>query len=64
MEILLLLLGFIILLPLMSAGGWVLKALEAIASVFFEGIGNCLGCLFKFSFWAIVIFLLLVVAFL
>lgn len=59
MEIILILLGFIILLPIMNVCGWILKGLGAIANIFFEGIGNCLGCLFKLSFWIIVIFLLL-----
>lgn len=62
MEFALLILGFFILLPLMSLGGWALKGLSAIADIFFQGIGNCLGCMFKLSFWIILIFLLLMLA--
>lgn len=49
------------MLPVMSIFGWVLKGLESVTGVFFDGIGNCLGCMFKLSFWAIAIFVLLLV---
>lgn len=47
--------GIIFILTLMSLGGWILKGLSFIASIFFEGVGNCLGCCFKLIFYIFVI---------
>ena len=61
MEIFLIILGVFLLLCLLSIGGWILKLLGHIVSLFFEGIGNCLGCLLNSAFWIFIIFLLLLV---
>lgn len=59
MEIFLIIFGVIVLLCLLSVGGWILKLLEGILGLFFEGIGNCLGCLLKFGVWIFAIILIL-----
>lgn len=59
MEIFLIVLGIFVLLCIMSVGGWILKLLEQVLGLFFEGVGNCLGCLLKFAFWIFAIILLI-----
>lgn len=59
MEIVLIVLGIVVLLSIMSAGGWIMKGLAALAGLFFEGVGNCLGCILKFGFWILLILMLL-----
>lgn len=58
MQIVLIILGIIVILCLMSAGGWILRLLESIAGLFFEGVGNCLGCLLKLVVWIIAIIII------
>lgn len=59
MEIILIVFGVIVLLCLLSVGGWILKLLEGILGLFFEGIGNCFGCLLKFAVWIFAIILII-----
>ncbi len=58
MPAVLIILGIIIVLCLMSLGGWILRILGVFASLFFEGVGNCLGCLLKLAVWIFVIIII------
>lgn len=58
MQTVLIILGIIVALCLMSAGGWILRILGVFASFFFEGVGNCLGCFLKLVVWIFVIIII------
>lgn len=49
----------ITVLCLMSLAGWILKPIEYILTVFFDGINNCVGCFFRFIAYIILILLFL-----
>jgi len=59
MTIFLIIIGIILLMCGMSIVGWILKGLMEIVGLFFEGIGNCLGCVFKLGFWVLLIIILI-----
>lgn len=59
MTIFLIIIGIILLMCGMSIAGWILKGLMEIVGLFFEGIGNCLGCVFKLGFWVLLIIILI-----
>lgn len=63
MEIVLVIVGIVALLFIMSIGGWIMKGLAALAGLFFEGVGNCLGCILKFGVWIFVVWLLFMLIF-
>lgn len=48
-----------IVLCLISLAGWILKPIEYILTVFFDGINNCAGCFFRFIAYIILILLFL-----
>lgn len=58
MQTVLIILGIIVVLCLMSVGGWILRILGVFASFFFEGIDNCFGCLLKLVVWIIAIIII------
>ena len=58
METFLIILAVIVILILLSCGGWILRLLEGFLGIFFEGISNCFGCLLKFIVWIIAIIII------
>lgn len=59
MEIVIAIFVIVGILILMSIGGYLLKGIEALAGIFFEGVGSCLGCLFKAGIWIIIIIVII-----
>ena len=59
MEIFLVIIGIIVLLCLLSIGGWILEILRHIISFIFQGVGHCFGNVFGCIVWIIAIFFFL-----
>ena len=59
MEIVLVIIGIIVLLCLLSVGGWILEILSKIVSFIFQGIGHCFGNVIGCFVWIIAIIIVL-----